>query len=303
MVNFLRFKGLYFLISALVILPGLYSLFRFGLRLSVDFTGGTLWELQFKDKQAVSQDQLKELFQKENIEVVSLQSAGEKKFLIRTKPLDEEQRMKIKFSLQESFPEVVFLREETVGPTLGRELLQKTIVAIFMAASFIVFYVGWRFKSLKFGLCAILAMFHDTVVLLGSFSLLGYFLNVEIDTLFVTAVLTTLSLSVHDTVVIYDRVREILKEKPKFSLSSAINLAVGETLVRSLNNSLTIIFVLLALLLLGGETIKWFVTALLIGTISGTYSSTFLAAPLLVVWENMEKRLKTKLVRQWSKRL
>lgn len=293
MLNFTRFKWLYFFISALVILPGVYSLVRFGVKLSVDFTGGTLFEFQFDGEQPlVSSEQLKEVFQKEDIEVVSLQTAGERKFLVRTKPLDEEQRWKIKVSLQEGFPEVVILQEETVGPTLGKELLQKTIVAIFLAASFIVFYAAWRFKSLKYGVCAILAMFHDTIILLGSFSLLGYFFNVEIDTLFVTAVLTTLSLSVHDTVVIYDRIREIIREKPKFSLSSSVNLALSETLVRSLNNSLTIIFVLVALLLLGGETIKWFVAALLIGTITGTYSSTFIAAPLLVVWESIRDRFK-----------
>lgn len=293
MLNFTRFKWLYFLISALVILPGVYSLVRFGVKLSVDFTGGTLFEFQFDGEQPlVSSEQLKEVFQKEDIEVVSLQTAGERKFLVRTKPLDEEQRWKIKASLQEGFPEVVILQEETVGPTLGKELLQKTIVAIFLAASFIVFYAAWRFKSLKYGVCAILAMFHDTIILLGSFSLLGYFFNVEIDTLFVTAVLTTLSLSVHDTVVIYDRIREIIREKPKFSLSSSVNLALSETLVRSLNNSLTIVFVLVALLLLGGETIKWFVAALLIGTITGTYSSTFIAAPLLVVWESIRDRFK-----------
>lgn len=291
MINFVRFKWLYFLISALVILPGVYSLVRFGVKLSVDFTGGTLFEFQFDGEQPlVSSEQLKEVFQKEDIEVVSLQTAGERKFLVRTKPLDEERRWKIKASLQEGFPEVVILQEETVGPTLGKELLQKTIVAIFLAASFIVFYAAWRFKSLKYGVCAILAMFHDTIILLGSFSLLGYFFNVEIDTLFVTAVLTTLSLSVHDTVIIYDRIREIIREKPKFSLSSSVNLALSETLVRSLNNSLTIVFVLVALLLLGGETIKWFVAALLIGTITGTYSSTFIAAPLLVVWEQLKKR-------------
>lgn len=293
MLNFTRFKWLYFLISALVILPGVYSLVRFGVKLSVDFTGGTLFEFQFDGEQPlVSSEQLKEVFQKEDIEVVSLQTAGERKFLVRTKPLDEERRWKIKASLQEGFPEVVILQEETVGPTLGKELLQKTIVAIFLAASFIVFYAAWRFKSLKYGVCAILAMFHDTIILLGSFSLLGYFFNVEIDTLFVTAVLTTLSLSVHDTVVIYDRIREIIREKPKFSLSSSVNLALSETLVRSLNNSLTIVFVLVALLLLGGETIKWFVAALLIGTITGTYSSTFIAAPLLVVWESIRDRFK-----------
>lgn len=292
MVDFLRFKWFYFFLSAFVILPGVYSLVRFGLRPAVDFTGGTLFELAFEGEGEVGADQLRGVFEKEEVEILALQTAGEKKFLVRARPLREDQREKVKLSLKEGFPGVVFLREETVGPTLGRELLQKTIIAIFLAASFIVFYVAWRFKNFKYGACAILAMFHDTAVLLGAFSLLGHFWRVEIDTLFVTAVLTTLSLSVHDTVVIYDRVREIVREEPKLSLAGSVNLAISETLVRSVNNSLTIVFVLFALLLLGGETVKWFVAALLIGTIAGTYSSTFVATPLLVVWEDVRRRLK-----------
>ncbi|MGB9613597.1 MAG: protein translocase subunit SecF, partial [Candidatus Margulisiibacteriota bacterium] len=158
------------------------------------------------------------------------------------------------------------------------------------AAGFILLYVAWRFKDKKFGICAILAMFHDSLVLLGSFSLLGHFFGVEVDTLFVTAMLTILSFSVHDTVVVYDRIRESQKNLPHLPFEQLVNKAVTETLVRSLNNSLTIIFMLVALFLLGGETIRWFVAALLIGTISGTYSSPFTAAPLLVIWEQLKSK-------------
>ncbi|NIT03420.1 protein translocase subunit SecF, partial [Candidatus Saccharibacteria bacterium] len=146
--------------------------------------------------------------------------------------------------------------------------------------------------DLKFGACAILAMFHDSFILLGSFSLLGHFFGVEVDTLFVTAVLTILSFSVHDTVVVYDRIRESQRRLPDTPLVDLVNKAVTETLSRSINNSLTIIFMLIALLLLGGVTIRWFVAALLIGTIAGTYSSTFTAAPLLVIWEQLVQRKK-----------
>ena len=137
-------------------------------------------------------------------------------------------------------------------------------------------------------------MFHDTFIVLGVFSLLGHFANIEVDTLFVTALLTTLSFSVHDTIVVYDRIRESLKRHPKAAFEDIVNLSVAETLGRSVNNSLTIIFMLVALFLLGGVTTRWFVLALLIGTISGTYSSTFTAAPLLVVWENWLQRRKKK---------
>jgi preprotein translocase subunit SecF len=162
-----------------------------------------------------------------------------------------------------------------------------------IAAGLILLYVAYRFRQLKYGICAIIAMFHDTLILLGSFSLLGHFANLEVDTLFVTAVLTTLSFSVHDTIVVYDRIRESLRRHPNASFEDIVSLSVAETLGRSLNNSLTIIFMLIALVLFGGVTTRWFVLALLIGTIAGTYSSTFTAAPLLVVWENIRNRKQT----------
>jgi preprotein translocase subunit SecF len=291
MINWMKFKWLYFLISALVIIPGLVSLVIFGLKPSIDFTGGTLLEYRFN--QEINPQEINNVLQEENYEVYSVQASGERTYLLRMPALEKEKASEVRSVLAEKFnDEPQEIRFEVVGPTLGRELMIKTMVAIILAAGFILGYVAWRFKNAKFGFCAIMAMFHDTLVMLGAFSLLGHFLGVEVDTLFVTAVLTILSFSVHDTVVVYDRIRESQKLFPKASFESLVNKAVTETLSRSLNNSLTIIFMLIALLLLGGVTIKWFVAALLIGTISGTYSSTFNAAPLLVVWENISQRRK-----------
>lgn len=291
MINWMKFKWLYFLISAMVIIPGLISLVMFGLKPSIDFTGGTL--LEYRLNQEIDPQEISEVLQEKDYEVYSVQASGEKTYLLRMPALEKEKALEIKNLLAERFGgEPQEIRFEVVGPTLGRELMIKTIVAIVLAAGFILGYVAWRFKNTKFGVCAILAMFHDTLVMLGSFSLLGHFFGVEVDTLFVTAVLTILSFSVHDTVVVYDRIRESQKLFSKASFESLANKAVTETLPRSLNNSLTIIFMLIALLLLGGVTIKWFVAALLIGTVSGTYSSTFNAAPLLVLWENLSQRRK-----------
>ena len=186
------------------------------------------------------------------------------------------------------------LRYETVGPVMGRELLIKTLTALVLAAVGITLYIAYRFRSLKYGISAVLAMFHDTLVVIGVFSLLGRFFGVEVDTLFVTALLTIMSFSVHDTIVVYDRIREIAKKNSGTPYIDIVNKAVTETLSRSINNSMTIIFALLALWLLGGETIKWFVFALLIGTITGTYSSTFTAAPILVVWDQLAHRKKVQ---------
>lgn len=294
MINFMRFKWVYFLLSAAILLPSVFSLAVWGIRPAIDFTGGTVLELKFTGESAgVWLDKIDETVKNGGFDLESVQTSGEGIYTLRLKTITKEEVETIKLSLAEKFEQVPEeLRLEMVGPTLGRELLVKTIVAILLAASFIFGYVAWAFKEAKFGVCAILAMLHDSLILIGSFSLLGHFLGVEVDTLFVTAVLTILSFSVHDTIVVYDRIRESQRKLPGTPFVDLANKAITETLSRSLNNSLTIIFMLVALLLLGGVTIKWFVAALLIGTISGTYSSTFTAVPLLVVWDQVSKRRK-----------
>jgi len=289
MIRWMRFKWLYFLISAIVIVPGLVSLLMFGLRPAIDFTGGTLLEYRFD--QEITSQQINDFLKEKDFEVYSIQSSGERTYLLRLPILEKEKILEIENLLTEktgSKPQEV--RFEVVGPTLGRELLIKTIIAVILAAGFILSYVAWRFKNTKFGVCAILALFHDILVLLGAFSLMGHFWKLEVDTLFVTAMLTILSLSVYDTIVVYDRIRESQKLLPDIPFESVVNKAITETLPRSLNTSLTLVFVLVALILLGGVTIKWFAVALLIGAISGTYSSPFNAVPLLVIWENLKKR-------------
>lgn len=280
----MKYRWLYFLISALVLIPGIFSLVRFGLKPAIDFTGGTLWELKFSQKNLNEAKQtVKQTFEANQYSYSQIQTTDQDTIIVKTSPMTPEEKTKLSANWEE-FEEVKF---ETVGPTLGKELIIKTVVAVFLAALSIMAYVAWRFRDLMYGACAILAMFHDTFILIGSFSLLGHFYGVEIDTLFVTAVLTILSFSVHDTVVVYDRIRELTDRHPKTDFKKLVNQAVTETLSRSVNNSLTIIFMLLALFLLGGETIGWFVLALLIGTIAGTFSSTFTAAPLLIVWQNL----------------
>jgi len=296
MINFMKFKWLYFLLSGLVIVPGIFSLIIFGLKPSIDFTGGSLLELKFKG----AKEEVNDLFIEETVKTAgfglsSVQKSGEDTYLLKMSPISKEDVSKIKSLFSENSSETPEeVRFETVGSILGRELLLKTIAAIFMAAGFILLYVAWVFKDAKFGVCAILAMLHDSLVLLGSFSLLGHFFGVEVDTLFVTATLTILSFSVHDTVVVYDRIRESQKRLPEANFVDLVNIAVTETLSRSLNNSLTIIFMLISLLLLGGSVIRWFAFALLIGTISGTYSSTFTAAPLLVLWDEIQTRVEKR---------
>lgn len=287
MINFMKWRWLYFAISLAVIIPGVISLMFFGFKQSIDFTGGTILQVMItpKDDQLLNEEAIKQSLG----DTVQLDELRTNKGLVtlRVKPMDILQKEKSIIALQNSFNTVEEVSFETVGPTLGKELLTKTLIAMLLSAGGITLYVAYRFSELKYGVCAVLAMLHDSLVLLGIFSLLGKFLGVQVDTLFVTAVLTILSFSVHDTIVVYDRIRELRKKSLDLSFDDVVNTAVTETMSRSINNSMAIIFMLFVLWLLGGDTMKWFALALLIGTITGTYSSTFTAAPLLVVWSDI----------------
>ncbi|KKU87913.1 protein-export membrane protein SecF [Candidatus Gottesmanbacteria bacterium RIFCSPLOWO2_01_FULL_48_11] len=291
MIRFSKYLWVYLLVSAIVLVPGVYSLVRFGLRPAIDFTGGTLLEIQFS--RDVPQNIVELVANKDGLALVSIQKTSSNTYLLRMKPEGSENVAAFQTSLATSvgeIPEVV--RNETVGPVLGKELLQKTLAAAIMAVIGILLYVAWAFKNVRFGVAAIVALIHDLLVVVGIFSLLGKYAGVEVDTLFVTAILTTMSFSVHDTIVVFDRIRELLRGKEKGGIAEISDMALTQTLGRSLANSFTILFMLLALVLLGGVTIRWFALALLIGTISGTYSSPFVATPILIFWERLAKKQK-----------
>lgn len=284
-MNLMKYRYLYFAISLLIIIPGLVSLLLFGFKPSIDFTGGSILELQFSTSELGSaQDFIRSLYPDAAIQ------QQDNRLLISLPPISQADAATLKDKLSPAYPDLSETSFTTVGPRAGSELLQKTIIAMLLTTSAVLIYIARTFKSLRFGVSATIATLHDTLVILGSFSLLGHFFGVEVDLLFVTALLTTISFSVHDTIVVYDRIRELQHRHTDIPFIDLVNRAVNETLVRSLNNSLTIIFMLLALVLLGGETIRWFAIALLIGAITGTYSSTFTAAPLLVVWDSLAHR-------------
>jgi len=255
MVNFLKYQFLYFLISFFVIGFGIFSILKWGYRYSIDFTGGTTLEYQVKDKV----------------------------YNLKTKPLNEVEQKNLITSLEKkNKAKITVLRLETVGPVLGKETISKTVIASVLAIVGILIYMSFAFKGFNYAISAILAMIHDFFVVVGSYSLLSHFFGAEVDLMFVTAILTTMSFSVHDTIVIFDKIREYLKEEGKGSIEYFANKALTETMARSVNNSMTIVFMLLALILFGGSTIRFFIITLLIGTITGTYSSPFVATPILV---------------------
>lgn len=274
----MRYYPLYFFLSLAVIVPGVYSLVTRGLKLGIDFTGGSRMVIAGEFDRQQFENQAKEL----GVTISEAVQEGEV-WTIVTSPQSSDQHSQL---LPKSAVELSY---DSVGPTLGAELIKKTIYGLTLAGFLILCYIAYRFRSIRYGTSAILAMLHDLLVVVGVFSLLGY----VIDTLFVTALLTILSFSVHDTIVVYDRIRELKKKYGYLDFDEIVNRAVIETMSRSLNNSMTIIFMLLSLYFLGGDTIRHFVFALLVGTISGTYSSTFTAAPLLVVWDKLARRMKS----------
>lgn len=290
-MNWLRFKKIYFGVSLLMIAVACFSLLKWNFNLGLDFTGGTLAE--YRSTSEISTEDATSVLADKGISVESIQTSEDGSYLFKFKTVDESGKATLDTALSDSIFKEGYeeIRFETVGPSVGPELVKKTGYAIALAAGLILLWVAYQFKSFIFGISAILAMFHDTFILIGSFALFGHLWGAEVDFLFVTALLTTLSFSVHDTIVVFDRIRELQKKEGYEVGEEIANRALSETMVRSLNNSFTILFMLVALILLGGTTIKWFAAALLVGTVLGTYSSPFVAVPILVTLQN---KFKTK---------
>jgi preprotein translocase subunit SecF len=279
----------YYLISAAVVVPGLISLILFGLNFSIDFTGGSILELQFEQSVIVQPAQLKELFGEYGFGDTMVQSSPGNIFLIRSKTLDSETKREIEEDAEERLGTFTELRFESVGPAVGGEVQQRAYMVVAMAAVAILIYISFAFRHVmrpvRYGACAIIAMVHDIFVVVGLASIFGVLRGFEVDALFLTALLTVIGFSVHDSIVVFDRIRENSRRYAGLPIEGIVNHSVIQTLDRSINTQLTVVFTLTALLLFGGITIRSFVLTLLIGIISGTYSSIFNASPLLVEWE------------------
>lgn len=300
-MNILKFKNSYFMLSGGLALVSLVFLLIFGLKLSIDFVGGSTMrysvgsDVSFTDFETGVTD----IYKANNIEITST-SKSDGALVLKSKPVSIESNKKVLEEVTQKFPKANQIYFETVGPAVGAETLKKSMAALIVASLGILFYIAYAFRnvpnpysSFRFGLSAIIAMLHDVLIVLGVFAFLGFYTGVEVDSLFITAVLTVIGFSVHDTIVVFDRIRENLNKLPKgFSFEEVVNHSLVETLNRSLATSLTVVFVLLALFVLGGDTIKYFVLALLVGIVAGTYSSIFVASPILLVWENYQNKRK-----------
>jgi len=295
-MNILKYKIGYLIFSLIVLIPGIVSLLVFGLNLSIDFAGGSL--VKYSVPKEVVADVISSVYKGNDVVLEGVSKENDTTVVIRTKPLDVHLNSKINDELKKVNKDISQVSFETVGPVVGKETTKNAFVSLFWASLGILLYIAYAFRnipspysSLKFGASAIIAMLHDAFLVLGIFSILGHFAHVEVDALFITAVLTVIGFSVHDTIVVFDRIRENLNKLPKsWQFETIANYSLVETLNRSLATSLTVIFTLLALYILGGSSIKNFVLALLIGIVSGAYSSIFTATPILVLWESKKTR-------------
>jgi len=283
---------IFFFISILLILVSLVVLIFWGLRLGIDFTGGSLLEVEFKNERPSNDVINKKIKEVNDIGNVVIQATGEKGIILRFKHIDENTHKEILDKLNTLGGGVTQKRFETIGPVIGKELRTKALYSIILSLFAIIIYIAWAFRkvsrpvpSWKYGSVAIIALFHDILITCGIFSIFCHFYRIEVGLPFVAALLTILGYSVNNTIVIFDRIRENLSKCSWDSFGDLTDKSIKESITRCINTALTTLFVLFAVFLLGGASIEYFVLALIIGIIVGTYSSIFITAPLVVIWQ------------------
>ena len=291
----IKHRKIWYAFSLLIVIASLFSILKFGLKQGIDFTGGALLEVEYSAKPDAFA--VKQKIESLSLGSVVVQPSGEKNIIVRMKDLTEEQHQKV-LSAVLSVGQGKEIRFDSIGPVIGKELKKKSITAMILVIVMIVLYIAFAFRkvsqpvnSFYYGLMAVVTLIHDVTLPAGVFAVLGHYYGVEVDTLFVTALLTVLGFSVHDTIVVFDRIRENLRNNGnKNNFETVVGASVSQTVSRSINTSLTVILVLLAIFFLGGESTKYFSLALLIGVAIGTYSSIFLASPLLVTLQKLKSR-------------
>lgn len=294
MLDILSKRYIFFLISLVLIIPGLVIILIWGLPLSIDFTGGSILEVQFSAGKAPQPADIVELYTDLGYSEVQVQTTTDDILIIRSQEINEAGQTRIINEMNKRFnDQVTILRFDSVGATIGKEVTNRAALAVAVAALGVIIYITIAFRGIqhafRFGVCAIIAMIHDGLVVISLSAIGGHFLGWQVDSLFLTALLTVIGFSVQDKIVVFDRIRENSNIYRKLSFEKLTNHSIVQTLQRSINTQLmTSEFMLLALALLGGVTLREFAIILLVGLFMGTYSSIFIAAPFLVVWENQE---------------
>jgi preprotein translocase subunit SecF len=294
--RFVERKWWYFLFSALLIVPGVVFLALGGLKPGIEFKGGSLLDIGFVS--APPTTEVHDVFGALGHPEAVVQRAAGDRVDVRTTEMLPDEQAKVQKALQDRYgANFKDMSTSVVSPSFSAELVQNAVRSIAVASVLIVLLIAWAFRNFgwgafRYGISAIVALLHDAALVLGFFAILGYFFNVEIDSLFVTAVLTIIGFSVHDTIVVFDRIRENLRLNPGEALNPVINFSIMQTLARSVITSLTVVLTLLALYLFGGYSMRNFALALLVGVISGTYSSIFNASQIVSLWQEVEDRLR-----------
>lgn len=288
-------RYLYFGLSLLVIVPGMLALLVWGLPLAIDFTGGSLVGLQITKGTVPQTAQVTQFYAQQGYQDAVVQTTGSNGLSIRSADMTDAQLNQLVAAMETHFNITATVQSfQSVGPSVGQEVAKRAAGAVGLAALGIMAYITYAFRGVshafRYGVAAIIAMLHDVAVVVGVEAILAHFLRWEVDSLFLTALLTVIGFSVHDTIVVFDRIRENLNIYRKLPYETVVNHSIAQTLVRSINTQLTVMLTLLTLTLFGGITIRHFVVTLLVGVFSGTYSSIFNASPILVVWENREWR-------------
>jgi preprotein translocase subunit SecF len=293
-MNILGKRYYFFAFSLILITFGLTLLFINGVPLSIDFTGGSLIEVQFEEGKTLDTENILAVYKSANIDDAQVTTTDAGTLLIRSSFLTNENRDLVLKSLQEkSGSTITVIRFDSVGPSIGKQVTERAAIAVILATLLVVFFIVWSFRkvenSFRYGVCAILAMLHDIAIIFSITGIGAYYFDWQIDSLFLTALLTVIGFSMQDTIVVFDRIRENSTTLRRLDFESLINHSIVQTLQRSINTQLmTVEFLLLALALFGGVTLQEFAIILLVGLLSGTYSSIFVAAPILVLWEKQE---------------
>ena len=291
-MNILGKRYLFFGISLLIIITGLIILFANKVPLSIDFTGGSLLEVSFSN-QSPEPSEIIAIYDTANIKDVQVQTSETGSYIIRSQFLDNDQRDIVIAALSEKYGDVNVVRFDSVGPSIGEQVTSRGAIAVAVSSLLVVLFIAWSFRGVqnafRYGICAILAMIHDVAIIFAITGFGSLLFGWEIDSLFLTALLTVIGFSMQDTIVVFDRIRENANIYRRLDYETLVNHSIVQTLQRSINTQLmTVEFLLLALALFGGVTLQEFASILLIGLLSGTYSSIFIAAPILVLWEKQE---------------
>ena len=288
MIDIVNKRNWFFLVSILLLVPGIISMLAFGFRLGIDFSSGTVMTLRFS--QAVDQSALRQQMGQLGYPDATIQKTSEGDFLVRTRDINSDQKIALIDGLKKGLNLEVTIRDfSTVSPLVASEVARNAAIAVGVASLFMILYIAFAFRHMpspfKWGLSAVIALLHDVLIVMGIFSILGWLIGYQVDSMFITAMLTIVGFAINNTCVVYDRIRENVRKGISKDFAVTVNASILETIARCINTSLTVILTCLALYIFGGVTIQQFIMALLVGVLVGIYDSIFVAGPLLVMWD------------------